>query len=62
MLGTTALLVYTPIAVINGGVDYYGLVFSAVLYVFEFIAALIGLPDHIEQTIRLKEISSRLSE
>lgn len=62
MLGTTALLVYTPIAVIKGGVEYYGLVFSAVLYVFEFIAALIELPDNIEQVIRLKEISSRLSE
>jgi ABC-type multidrug transport system fused ATPase/permease subunit len=62
MLGTTALLVYTPVAVIKGGVDYYGLVFSAVLYVFEFIAALIELPDSIEQVIRLREISSRLSE
>ena len=62
MLGTTALLVYTPIAVIKGGVEYYGLVFSAVLYVFEFIAALIELPDHIQQVIRLNEISSRLSE
>lgn len=62
MLGTTALLVYTPIAVIKGGVEYYGLVFSAVLYVFEFITALIELPDHIQQVIRLNEISSRLSE
>lgn len=62
MLGTTALLVYTPVAVIKGGVDYYGLVFSAVLYVFEFIAALIELPDNIQQVIRLNEISSRLSE
>jgi ABC-type multidrug transport system fused ATPase/permease subunit len=62
MLGTTALLVYTPIAVIKGGVDYYGLVFSAVLYVFEFIAALIALPDHIQQVIRLNEISGRLSD
>ncbi len=62
MLGTTALLVYTPIAVIKGGVEYYGLVFSAVLYVFEYIAALIELPDHIQQVIRLNEISSRLSE
>jgi hypothetical protein len=62
MLGTTALLVYTPIAVIKGGITYYGLVFSAVLYVFEFIAALIALPDHIQQVIRLNEISSRLSE
>ena len=62
MLATTALLVYTPIAVIKGGIDYYGLVFSAVLYVFEFIAALIALPNHIEQVIRLNEISSRLSE
>ena len=62
MLGTSALLVYTPIAVIKGGIYYYGLVFSAVLYVFEFVAALIALPDHIEQVIRLNEISSRLSE
>jgi hypothetical protein len=62
MLGTTGLLVYTPIAVIKSGIVYYGLVFSAVLYVFEFIAALIELPDHIEQVIRLNEISSRLSE
>jgi hypothetical protein len=62
MLGTTALLVYTPIAVIKGGIAYYGLVFSAVLYVFEFIAALIELPDHIQQVIRLNEISSRLSD
>jgi ABC-type multidrug transport system fused ATPase/permease subunit len=61
-VGTTVLLVYTPIAVIKGGVDYYGLVFSAVLYVFEFIAALIALPDHIQQVIRLREISDRLSE
>ena len=61
-LGTTVLLVYTPIAVIKSGVDYYGLVFSAVLYVFEYIAALIALPDHIQQVIRLKEISGRLSE
>jgi ABC-type multidrug transport system fused ATPase/permease subunit len=61
-IGTTALLVYTPIAVIKSGVDYYGLVFSAVLYVFEFIAALIALPDHIQQVIRLNEISGRLSE
>lgn len=62
MLATTALLIYTPIAVIKGGIDYYGLVFSAVLYVFEFIATLIALPDHIEQVIRLNEISSRLAE
>ncbi len=62
MLGTTALLVYTPIAVIKSGVEYYGLVFSAVLYVFEYIAALIELPDRIEQVIRLNEISGRLSE
>ena len=62
MLATTVLLVYTPIAVIKDGIEYYGLVFSAVLYVFEFIAALIELPDHIQQIIRLNEISSRLSE
>lgn len=62
MLGTTALLVYTPIALIKGGIQYYGLVFSAVLYVFEFIAALEALPDHIQQIVRLNEISHRLSQ
>lgn len=62
MLGIAALLVYTPIAVIKGGVEYYGLVFSAVLYVFEYIGAVISLPDYIQQIIRLNEISSRFSE
>lgn len=62
MLGTTALLVYTPIALIKSGIEYYGLVFSAVLYVFEFIAALEALPDHIQQIVRLNEISHRLSQ
>lgn len=62
MLGMAALIVYTPIAVIKGGDEYYGLVFSAVLYVFEYIGALIELPDHIQQIIRLNEISIRLSE
>jgi hypothetical protein len=62
MLGIAALLIYTPIAVIKGSEEYYGLVFSAVLYVFEYIGALIELPDHFQQIIRLNEISSRLSE
>jgi ABC-type multidrug transport system fused ATPase/permease subunit len=62
MLGVGALLVYTPIAVIKGSNDYYGLVFSAVLYVFEYTGALIVLPDHMQQIIRLNEISNRLAE
>jgi hypothetical protein len=32
------------------------------LYVFEFIAALEALPDHIQQIVRLNEISHRLSQ
>ena len=63
MLGIAALLIYTPIAVITkDNSDYYGLVFSIVLYVLEYVSAVVHLPDHIQQMIRLNEISSRLSE
>ena len=62
MSGIAALLIYTPIAVIQGSEEYYGLAFSAVLYVFEYTNVLIELPDHFQTMIRLNEISSRLSE
>jgi len=61
-LGVLALFLYTPVAVIGAGVLKYGLVFSILMYVFDFIEAVLGSPLFIQQIIRLKEISQRLSD
>ena len=59
-LGAVALFVSTPVLLISGGVLEYGLILAIMLYVFEFIDALVELPLHIQQVIRLQEISQRL--
>ncbi|TPH15721.1 ABC transporter six-transmembrane domain-containing protein [Litorilituus lipolyticus] len=59
--GVIALFIYTPITVIDGGIANYGLVFSIIMYVFDYIEKLVTMPLHIQQAIRLKEISQRLS-
>ena len=59
--GVIALFVYTPIQVIDDGVLNYGLVLSILMYVFDYIERLVVMPLHIQQTIRLHEISRRLS-
>ncbi|MEM7093628.1 MAG: ABC transporter six-transmembrane domain-containing protein [Actinomycetota bacterium] len=59
-LGVIALLVYAPIEVITPGETDYGFAFSTILYVFQFIEALVALPLFIQQVIRLREISGRL--
>lgn len=61
-LGIIGLLVYAPLAVINSGVANYGFVFSILMYVFQYIEAVIMLPFFIQQGIRLQEISGRLGE
>ncbi|GAA3938128.1 ABC transporter six-transmembrane domain-containing protein [Litoribacillus peritrichatus] len=60
-LGVIALLVFTPITVIDDGVLQYGLVFSLLMYVFEYIESLVTCPIFVQQLIRLHEISKRLS-
>ena len=60
--GVIALLVFTPISIVEQGTLQYGLVFAVILYVFQFIDVVVELPDQIQQLIRLNEISSRLSE
>jgi len=60
-LGIIALLVYSPIAVIGSGVLNYGLIFSALMYVFQYVDNLVTLPFFIQQIIRLQEISTRLN-
>ncbi len=59
--GIVALFVFTTIAVVDPGIIEYGLVFSLVLYVFIYIEVVTKLPDHIQQVIRLNEISKRIS-
>ncbi len=60
-IGAVALLLFTPYSAVSAGVLEYGLVFSLLLYVFEFIDWLSDLPLHIQQAIRLREISKRLT-
>lgn len=60
-LGIIALLVYSPVAVIDGGEDNFGTIFSTIMYVFQYIDAIVMLPFFIQQIIRLQEISARLS-
>ncbi|MEM7132969.1 MAG: ABC transporter six-transmembrane domain-containing protein [Chloroflexota bacterium] len=61
-LGIIGLLVYAPIAVIGNGVTDYGLVFSVLMYVFQYVESVVSLPFFIQQVIRLQEISGRLGE
>ena len=61
-LGIIALLVFAPIAVIQGGVSNYGLVFSILMYVFQYVESVVTLPYFIQQLIRLQEISGRLGD
>lgn len=59
-IGAVALFISAPLLLVSGGIAEYGLVLAVLLYVFEFIDALVELPLHIQQVIRLQEISQRL--
>lgn len=59
-LGIIALLIYSPLTVIESGLINYGLVFSILMYVFQYIESLVSLPLFIQQVIRLQEIAQRL--
>ena len=58
-LGVIGLMFYAPIALVTDGVQA-GFVIAALMYVFQYIEGLIGLPLYIQQAIRLREISQRL--
>jgi ABC-type multidrug transport system fused ATPase/permease subunit len=60
-IGVIALLVYTPMTVVEGGTTSYGQVSSIFMYVFNYIEASVTFPLYIQQLIRLKEISGRLA-
>ncbi|MEE4237875.1 MAG: ABC transporter six-transmembrane domain-containing protein [Anderseniella sp.] len=60
--GVIALLLFTPISIVERGTLLYGSVFALGVYVFNYIDVVVELPDQIQQVIRLNEISRRLSE
>jgi len=60
-VGVITVFIYTPITVIGAGVLSYGLIFSIIMYVFDYIGSIVSFPLFIQQAIRLKEISVRLA-
>ena len=61
-IGIIVLFIYTPIAAIDSSTTNYGLIFSLLMYVFDFIEKVATLPLFVQQIIRLKEIANRLRE
>lgn len=59
--GVIALLLFAPLRVIEPGQTEYGYAFAAILYVFQFVEGVVALPLYVQQLIRLREISDRLS-
>ena len=57
MLG---LLVFAVTAAAQSTAEY-GAVFAIVMYVFQFIEAMLALPFHYQQWLRLREISGRMA-
>jgi ABC-type multidrug transport system fused ATPase/permease subunit len=60
-IGAIALFVYTPVTVVNSGVTNYGQIISILLYVFELIDKAVTFPLFIQQVIRLREITQRIT-
>ncbi len=60
-VGAVGLFLFAPYSAVNSGFLEAGLILSLLLYVFEFIEWLASLPLHIQQVIRLREISRRLA-
>ncbi len=56
------LLVFSIIWTVESGTINYGAVFALVMYVFQYVESVVMLPFFYQQWLRLKEISTRLSE
>lgn len=55
-----ALLIYSIVSSIDGGIIEYGVIFSLIMYVFQFIESSMSLPLYYQQWLRLVDISERL--
>jgi hypothetical protein len=60
-VGAVLLFLFAPYSAVMQQAMAAGLVLSLLLYVFEFIDWLSELPVHIQQAIRLREISARFA-
>ena len=56
----TGLLVFAVAAAAEQTVEY-GAVFAIVMYVFQFVESMLGVPLYYQQWLRLREISGRLA-
>ena len=56
----TGLLVFAVAAAAEQTVEY-GAVFAIVMYVFQFVESMLGIPLYYQQWLRLREISGRLA-
>ncbi|TKG97112.1 hypothetical protein EYV94_01405 [Puteibacter caeruleilacunae] len=57
-----ALLVSSIKLVGRDGALQFGIIFSIIMYVFQFMESTISLPYYYQQVLRLKDISSRLNK
>ncbi|WP_419861825.1 hypothetical protein [Candidatus Palauibacter sp.] len=55
-----ALLVFAVATSAERTVEY-GAVFAIVMYVFQFVESMLGIPLYYQQWLRLREISGRLA-
>ncbi len=55
-----AVLVYSVVATVQGGITAHGRVFAFLMYVFGYIESAIAIPLFYQQFVRLQEISTRL--
>ena len=63
-LGVIALFVYAPVAVVDrssAGAVEVGAAFAAVMYVLQYVEAVLETPLFLQQLIRLREITGRLA-
>jgi hypothetical protein len=56
-----SLLLLSIVLVVNNPVSSYGQKITAIMYVFEYIEAVLAFPLFYQQLIRLREITGRLS-
>lgn len=59
-LGVVALLVLSPVALVDGPGAEYGFILAALMYVLQYVEDLAAFPLYAQELIRLGEISERL--
>ncbi len=58
--GVIALFIFAPVSAVQSGILSVGIIFSILMYVFDYIEKISTFPIYVQQLIRLKEITTRL--